>query len=66
MNILKLLISGGIFTLVAYVVAYVSKCYVALLIVSNPELSDQKANSITKMMSRNVSIRFHNDKSNDI
>lgn len=57
--ILKLLIDGGLFLCVAYVINTVAKCYAIHKICSTEKLSDVKAKWICKMM-------FKTNKKNNI
>ena len=56
MNYLPLLVKSGLFYLICYTIGIIGKCIVAVIIACNKDLSDEKAKSITKMMSKDINI----------
>lgn len=51
---------SAILHLLASGMNHLSKCFVAILIVCNPDLSDEKVKYLTKMMSKDISIDIPN------
>lgn len=52
LEVLQILLNGGIITGICICGRYILKYLVALLICRTPDLSDEKAKAITKMISK--------------
>lgn len=59
-EVLKLLFDGGLIFAICYITTVVGKCIVANMITRNKNMSDEKAKSITKMMSKDINVNFVN------
>ena len=57
-EVLQILLSGGFIGGICYIVAVVGKCIVAGIISKNKDMSDEKAKSITEMMSKDININI--------
>lgn len=58
-EVLKLLLDGGLIFGLCYMVAVIGKCIVASIVSNNNGMSDEKAKAITKMMSKDINIKLH-------
>lgn len=56
---LHILLKGGLVFGICYVSAVVGKCIVAGIISKNNDMSDEKAKSLTEMMSNDININMH-------
>lgn len=58
-EVLQILLSGGLIYGICYIANIVGKCIIAAIISFNKDISDNKAKSITEMMSQDININFH-------
>ena len=58
-EVLQMLLNGGLVFGICYIVAIIGKCIVAGMISKNKDMSDEKAKSITEMMSKDININTH-------
>lgn len=58
-EVLRLLLNGGLIFGICYIIAVFGKCIVASMISKNKDMSDEKAKSITEMMSKDININMH-------
>ena len=58
-EVLQMLLNGGLVFGICYIVAVIGKCIVAGMISKNKDMSDEKAKSITEMMSKDININTH-------
>lgn len=58
-EVLQILLSGGLIYGICHIVTVIGKCIVATIVSKNNEISDDKAKSMTKMMSKNININLH-------
>nr|DAF25635.1 MAG TPA: hypothetical protein [Caudoviricetes sp.] len=56
MEVLNLLLKGGLIYGVCYIANIIGKCYVATI---SRSTSDNKAKSFSKMMSKDININLH-------
>lgn len=59
LEVLQVLLSGGLIFGICYVSTIIGKCIVAAIISHNKNLTNQKAKYLTKMMSNDININMH-------
>ena len=59
LEVLKLLLSGGLLYTVCYIVKIVGKCYIAT-ICKDKKVQTEKAKAFAEMMSKDINISLHN------
>lgn len=58
-EVLQMLLNGGLIFGICYIVAVIGKCIVAGMISKNKDISDEKAKFIAEMMSKDININLH-------
>lgn len=58
-EVLQMLLNGGLIFGICYIVAVIGKCIVAGMIPKNKDISDEKAKFIAEMMSKDININLH-------
>ena len=57
-EVLQMLLTGGLISGICYLGHLFAKCIVANMISKNNDMSDDKAKSLTKMMSKDININL--------
>lgn len=58
-EVLQILLSGGLIGGVCFISTVIGKCVVAYIISKDKHMSDDKAKSLTQMMSKDINIVLH-------